>query len=484
MGGCIHTSKAINSADNCTPLFLPPKHERTQDNVKVENQDITPGGHEQHDFGGDIIVDFVAVRPLQKPSEPLRKSLSHVLKKKKQRGLSLTQQFRDTPLDLPVILPQFGIDEDLEGRQCTYPGELLARGPDGSLSPVIIPPNNLRASSSKSSELLREPNSISSQPDLSSQPDSSCYVSEDSDPSLKEKSESCLSGDHETPKDPETPEKKSESCLSGDQETSKDPETPKKSVPAHQRVFTADIYRRMCEFYPGVIELHGENSMLFEETPGIDPPKKGVFIESENGNIRFVETPEVHDAFLRNMSLLIELCTCCHCETNRKEHVCFAFTNAVWEHTIDLESVYFLEFSKDRTHVLSSLRGMMKNLPFDHQIWRFDVTAHCFLLRVKKVEDQLFVQMLHSWANTFPASWWVGLSERDDTHLKWREEYWIGWREKIGHGKWILYEDFWNLFFDKDPSFDIPWLDRNLFWDRVRSVDVGKVQPKFELPFC
>lgn len=194
-------------------MFLPPKHERTQDSVKVENQDITPGGHEQHDFGGDIIVDFVAVRPLQKPSEPLQKSLSHVLKKKKQRGLSLTQQFRDTPLDLPVILPQFGIDEDLEGRQCTYPGELLARGPDGSLSPVIIPPNNLRASSSKSSELLREPNSISSQPDLSSQPDSSCYVSEDSDPSLKEKSESCLSGDHETPKDPETPEKKNQSLV-------------------------------------------------------------------------------------------------------------------------------------------------------------------------------------------------------------------------------------------------------------------------------
>jgi len=470
MGGCIHTTKAVNNADNCT-VFLPPKHE-----IQAE---VTPGRDEEPDFGGDIIVNFVAVRPLPKPSEPLRKSLMHVLKKKQQRGLSLTQQFRNTPLDLPVILPQFGIDEDLEGRQCTYPGELLARGPDGRLSPVIIPPDHLRASSSKSSELLREPNSISSQPDSSSLPDSSCYVSEDSDAPLKEPLVSSVSGDHETPKDPKISQKQSESCV---HETPKDAGTSKK-IPIHQRAFTADIYRRMCEFYPGVVELHGETPLLLEETPGRSP-KKGVFIESENGDIRFVETPEVHDAFLRNMSLLVELCTCCHCETNRKEHVCFAFTNAVWEHTIDLESVYFLEFSNDRTHVLSSLRGMMKNLPFDHQIWRFDITAHCFLLRVKKVEDQLFVQMLHSWANTFPASWWVGLSERDDTHLKWREEYWIAWREKIGRGQWILFEDFWNLFFDKDPSFDIPWLDRNLFWDRVRSVDVGKVQPKFELPFC
>ena len=69
MGGCIHTTKAVNNADNCT-VFLPPKHETIKDNVKDEIQaEVTPGGGEEHDFGGDIIVDFVAVRPLPKPSE-------------------------------------------------------------------------------------------------------------------------------------------------------------------------------------------------------------------------------------------------------------------------------------------------------------------------------------------------------------------------------------------------------------------------------
>jgi len=129
---------------------------------------------------------------------------------------------------------------------------------------------------------------------------------------------------------------------------------------------------------------------------------------------------------------------------------------------------------------------MMRSVPYDHQVWRFDVTAHCFLLRVKKVEDRLFVQLLHSWANTFPVSWWVGLSELEETNLSWKRDYWIAWRKKIGQGQWLIVEDFWELFFDriKEDDFEIPWLDPKIFWNRLRSVDVGKVLPKFESPFC
>ena len=110
------------------------------------------------------------------------------------------------------------------------------------------------------------------------------------------------------------------------------------------------------------------------------------------------------------------------------------------------------------------------------------MVAHAFILRIKKSSnsDVIFVQVLHSWAHSFSLNWW--LSNSTDNTLRWNKEFFFSFRKEFGEGQWWILEHFFEAFLPEKET-PVPWLNRDVFWERLISVQMGNIMNKFERSF-